>query len=348
MKNSRSDPPTDIMTSMRTKRDFKGLRARAVGVVLAAMIVAGPSIGDDDVKVAELPPEVEGAIDRGLQALLKSQQPDGSWGSHKVASTALTLMAFMVKGQFPERPPNGKSLSKAVDFLVESSRNTEGYMGASMYEHGLATLALSEVSGMVNREDVHDTLKLAVGVILKAQNPKGGWRYQPKPTDADLSATVMQIVALASAKEAGIMVPDETIRKAVGYVKFCNHKPSGGFGYTGPDGPGFERTAAGVMSLMMCGEPDSDVVDKGIEYLVKQPAGIFENSAHYYYGHYYAIQAMYQAGEDHYQAWYPKISAALLKKQAKDGTWGDSHQVGTQMAILILGVPYRFLPIYQR
>jgi hypothetical protein len=324
------------------------LRKMTMPAAFSVLMCTAGTLPAQDVKLAELPPEVEGAIDRGLAALLKSQHPDGSWGNHKVASTALSLMAFMVKGQFPERPPNGQSLSRAVDFLVQAAKNKDGYMGASMYEHGLATLALSEVSGMVNRADVHDTLKLAVGVILKAQNPKGGWRYSPQPTDADLSASVMQIVALASAKEAGIMVPDETIRMAVEYVKFCHHKPSGGFGYQGPDGPGFERSAAGVMSLMMCGERDSEIVEKGIAYLVAQPEGVFNNSPHYYYGHYYAIQAIYQAGEDHYQAWYPKIRDALLKKQAADGNWADSHQIGTQMAVLILGVPYRFLPIYQR
>ncbi len=330
-------------------RTYTTLRRKAMTAMFSVFMITVSPLTGQDVKVAELPPEVESAIARGLQALLNSQHSDGSWGNHKVASTSLSLMAFMVKGQFPGRPPNGQSLSRAVDFLIQTAKkNPDGYMGASMYEHGLATLALSEVSGMVNRADVHDTLKKAVGVILKAQNFKGGWRYKPQPNDADLSATVMQIVALASAKEAGIMVPDETIKKAIGFVKFCNDKKSGGFGYTGPSGPAFERSAAGVMSLMMCGERDSEMVKNGIAYLVKQPMGIFTNTEHYYYGHYYAIQVMYQAGEDHYQAWYPKIRDALLKKQGEDGNWKDSHQIGTQMAILILGVPYRFLPIYQR
>lgn len=322
----------------------------ALAALFSFLMMAISPLTAQDVKLAELPPEVEIAIDRGLHALLESQRPDGSWGArHKVASTSLSLMAFMVKGQFPGRPPSGNSLSRAVDFLVESAKkNPDGFMGGSMYEQGLATLALSEVSGMVHRPDVHDTLKKAVGVILKSQNPKGGWRYKPEPTDADLSATVMQIVALASAKEAGIMVPDEVIAKALDYVKSCYHKPSGGFGYQGPSGPAFERSAAGVLSLMMCGERDSEIVTHGIDYLTQQPAGIFSNSKHYFYGHYYAIQVMYQAGEEHYQAWYPKIRDTLLAKQRPDGTWADSHQVGTQTAILILGVPYRFLPIYQR
>ena len=57
---------------------------------------------------------------------------------------------------------------------------------------------------------------------------------------------------------------------------------------------------------------------------------------------------MYQAGDAHYRPWYPRIRETLLKKQAADGSWSDDHGIGTQMAILILGVPYRFLPIYQR
>ena len=126
-----------------------------------------------------------------------------------------------------------------------------------MYEHGLATLALSEVWGMSSRKGIRDTLKQAVEIILSSQNSRGGWRYQPQPIDADISVTVMQIVALASAKEAGIHVPDHVIGKAKKYIKSLQVKGSGGFGYTGPHQPGFARTAAGVMSLLMCGERKS-------------------------------------------------------------------------------------------
>ena len=88
-----------------------------------------------------------------------------------------------------------------------------------MYEHGLATLALSEVWGMSDNAKLRDSLKRAVQIILRSQNREGGWRYHPRPEDADLSVTVMQIVALASAREAGIYVPDETIEKALSFVK---------------------------------------------------------------------------------------------------------------------------------
>ena len=70
----------------------------------------------------------------------------------------------------------------------------------------------------------------------------------------------------------------------------------------------------------------------------------------YFYGHYYAIQSMYQMGESRYQQWYPHIRDAILQRQTAEGCWHGDMPVAatTSVAILILGVPYRFLPIYQR
>ena len=68
----------------------------------------------------------------------------------------------------------------------------------------------------------------------------------------------------------------------------------------------------------------------------------------FFYAHYYAVQAMFQGGDEWYQNWYPSIRESVLAKQAPDGSWPEANEVGTPFAILILGVPYRYLPIYQR
>ena len=59
---------------------------------------------------------------------------------------------------------------------------------------------------------------------------------------------------------------------------------------------------------------------------------------------------MYQSGEADFNAWYPKITKALLAKQGENGSWSisEGEAYSTSLAILIMGVPYRFLPIYQR
>ncbi|MEI6970117.1 MAG: prenyltransferase/squalene oxidase repeat-containing protein [bacterium] len=316
---------------------------------LGASSIAVAVEREQPLRTAELTPEVERAIQGGLDWMIKAQAKDGSWGKdHKVASTALGLMAFMVKGHFPDRPPYGENLSRAVRYLVSQASAMDGYIGKSMYEHGLATLAMSEVWGMSGKGEVGGVLKDAVSVILRSQNPAGGWRYEPKPAEADVSVTVMQIVALASAKEAGVMVPDSTLQRAVTYVLSCRDSSTGGFSYQPNGPPGWERTAAGVMSLMMSGQRGHQAVKTGLDYLLRQPGAIFTDSPYYFYGHYYAIQSMYQAGDKYYGDWYPRIRDALLKKQEPDGHWEDPTGIGTQMAILVLGVPYRFLPIYQR
>ena len=320
-------------------------------VLIAAVLAIAPlaRAAEQGVGVAELTPDAERAIQKGLEWLIQNQNGDGSWGtSYKTASTALGLMAFMVKGYFPDRPPYGDPLSKAVNYLLSQASAHRGYMGTSMYEHGLATLALSEVWGMSHSDDIRDALKSAVDVILRSQNPAGGWRYQPVPNDADISVTVMQIVALASAREAGIFVPDTVIQKAIDYVISCQSQPSGGFCYQPGGGPGFARTAAGVMSLMMCGQRGTAPVKAGLDYLKSQPENVFEAAdGFFFYAHYYAAQAMYQAGDAYYQDWYSRIRDSILKKQT-DGSWADAQNIGTPMAVLILGIPYRFLPIYQR
>src|SRR6202035_2609984 len=101
----------------------------------------------------------------------------------------------------------------------------------------------------------------AVDLIVKSQNTQGGWRYEPAPTGADISVTIMQVMALRSAKNGGLHVPDTTLKKAIAY------KPGGP--------PGFARTAAGVCVLILAGEYNDDVakaqkdLPPSIEYLKK-------------------------------------------------------------------------------
>ncbi|MFW6163264.1 MAG: prenyltransferase/squalene oxidase repeat-containing protein [Planctomycetota bacterium] len=328
-----------------------GILAAPVSTARAAAAAPG-----GQVQVAELSPEAEQAINRGLRYLAAHQNPDGSWGNrHQVAITSLSLMAFMLQGHFPKKGEYGTLLDKGVDFLLGRSAQGGGYMGShnyGMYEHALATLALSEVWGMSDRKEIRDAIKRAVEIILRSQNKEGGWRYHPRPESADISVTVMQVVALASASEAGILVPKKVIDRALAYVKRCQKKFEGGFGYQPGREPRLSSSAAGLMSLLMCGERDSKAVERALRYLKGLSEEKFDDTRWYYYAHYYAIQAMYQAGEAHYQDWYPQIRDALLAKQKDDGQWkggaGHDPSYGTAMSILILGVPYRFLPIYQR
>ena len=78
-----------------------------------------------------------------------------------------------------------------------------------------------------------------------------------------------------------------------------------------------------------------------------------EGTRYYYYSHYYAIQAMVQAGDEEYSKWYPQVRDTLINQQSANGGWGKAPKPGTisyetPMAIIILSTPHRYIPIYQR
>jgi len=270
----------------------------------------------------ELTEKTTEAINRGFEFLLSIQQSNGSWrsdisGMHAQAvpeaDTALVLLAFMVKGYFPGYDKYGDALDRGKKYLLDMAKKSpDGYLGHSMYEHGLATLAFSEMLGMTKSKDDDDdilaALEAAVKVILRAQDPRGSWTYVPVPNNGDTSITIIQLVALASARQAGILVPDETIDRGVAYLKTCQHPETGAFSYTpGNSNTSIPCSAAAAYVLHLCGQRDTDMLEAGMNYVKTLPDDIFKTKNYYYYMHYYGMQAMVQDSDAAYAMWYPKV-----------------------------------------
>lgn len=308
-------------------------------------------------------PAAQKSIDLGLSFLAHQQHDDGSFGSggysRNVAVCGLAGMAFMSGGSTPGRGPFGTQVARCVDFILDNSQDS-GFIdvpGSSshgpMYGHGFATLFLAEAYGMSMRADIREKLSKAVELIVNTQNVEGGWRYQPVRHDADISVTICQVMALRAARNAGIYVPKETIDKCVDYVK-RSQNADGGFMYMIQGGQSaFPRSAAGVVALYSAGIYEGPELEKGLTYLMENIAGrdAFNRESHYFYGHYYAVQAMWHAGGDYWRRWYPAIRDELIARQRPDdGAWSDSicQEYGTAMACLILQMPNNYLPIFQR
>jgi hypothetical protein len=337
-----------------------------LSIAIAALLVAPLHAQQDG--APELTAEASKAIDKGLKFLLTVQKKDGSWdsdgkGGHAVAITSLSLMAFMSKAHFPGFGPYAEPLDRGMKWMLkEAKQRPDGYLGSVMYEHGLATLALSEMWGMARdpKDDdaIQKALEKAVEVILRSQNPGGGWRYQPQADGGeDTSCTMTVFHALASARQAGILVPNETISKVVKYITNARHPDTGGFTYNPSGSRGkvtIPCTAGGAYIAQLAGQRDTEMVKGALRYLKSQSPGIITgNAGYYYYAHYYAIQAMVQAGDEEYAEWYPVIRDALIRRQDTNGGWSKGSRLGgasysTPMAIIILATPHRYIPIYQR
>ena len=188
-----------------------------------------------------------------------------------------------------------------------------------MYEHALATLSLIEAYGGIGSLPMRRSLQKGVDLIVASQNGEGGWRYQPRAADADLSVTVMQIVALRAAINARLNVPQATTDKATNYVKSCI-APAGGFSYQPHGGANCAQSAAGALSLQLLGQFDDPAVRKALELLQgKNYNGHMD--PYFWYMSYYAMQAHFQAGEAQWATWHPRVRKFLLDTQNEDGSW---------------------------
>ena len=316
----------------------------------------------------EITPELTAAVNKGMRYLVSTQITDGSFGDGRygknVAVSALAGIALMADGNLPGRGQYGEAVAKCVEYILSNCTESGLVAGDTangpMYGHGFATLFLGEVYGMTSGGGdtalsgrLHEALVKSIHLIEQTQNEEGGWRYNPVPYDADVSVTICQIMALRSARNAGIEVSKETIDRAVEYVRKCQN-PDGGFKYQLESGQsGWPRSAAGIASLYYAGIYKDDAIDRGLAYLIREalPGQPAASKAHYYYGHYYAVQAMYLAGGQSWARWWPAIREELIKSQAEEGSWEDrsvGYAYATSMSLIILQMPKRYLPIFQK
>lgn len=305
--------------------------------------------------------EAAAALGRGHAYLARNQAADGQFAGQmggNVAVVSLAGLAWIAAGSLPGRGPYGDSVSRAVD-LVAAACGENGFIANSdaiqrgpMYGQGFATLFLSEVLGMSPRNDLGEKVRAAVGLILRAQNSQGGWRYTPEPLDADLSVTISQMMALRAARNAGVYVPAEAIRSAVDYVR-RSQNTDGGFMYQLEGGESrFPLTGGAIVALQNAGRYEGEELELAYQFLQRRlPQNLSPVTHNYfYYAHYYAVQAMWQRGGMAFANYYQSIRDVLLEMQSEDGSWADivGRHYGTAMACLILSAPRSLLPIFQR
>ncbi len=335
------------------------------------------------------PGRIEAAVEKGLQYLRRTQdRTTGAWiqnvgykynsdyvmtdrGVAHVGVTSLALMAFLSGGHLPGRGEHGSVVERGTDYVLQVVDPQWGYVSANgtrMYSHAFASLFLAEIYGMTHRDDVKEKLQLAVDLTVKSQNQHGSWRYHPNSPESDMSITVCQIMALRAARNIGIRVPKSTIDRAFDYVDRSAYKNRGseeygGFKYQEKDRSrtSVPLTAAGVATILHSGIYEGELIRAGIHFL-KNEIPVFNRmhggrDGHYFfwYGHYYAAQVFFLAGDGDPELWnwyWNRMSRELLEAQEADGSWPNSAGPGTAfstaVACIILQIPNQFLPIFHR
>ena len=146
----------------------------ALGLISAATCLNAPAVHAEQ----PIPPYIKNAIAHGLHWLSDHQKASGTFVSApptRPAVTSLAVMAFMARGYTPGSGPYHQVIDRGVDWVLDHQQPS-GYLvtraGGSMYDHGIATVMLSEAYGMAKpsmRRRISHALSKAVALILAAQ-----------------------------------------------------------------------------------------------------------------------------------------------------------------------------------
>jgi hypothetical protein len=340
----------------------------ALSILLATL--AAQQCSAQELYPKHIDAKTQAAIKRGLDWLAHTQTQDGNWtgsadtAAYPTSMVSLAGMAFLSGGNTPSRGPYADNVKRAELWLMSNARPSgiitdaaEGN-GRPMHGHGFSLLFLASVYGMETDPRTRDALKniitRAINLTAQAQSSLGGWTYLPGGGDEG-SVTVTQMQGLRAASNAGFLVPKSTIERAVKYLEMCK-TPEGGIKYSAatPPQPRLPITAAAVATLYNAGEYDSPLADACLKYVWEQLGERQDNwntrAGHDFYCHLYAAQAFYQAGDKYWDTYFPRVRDQLLGMQQPDGSWpGEIGPIyTTSIALIILQLPYKLVPIYQR
>ena len=353
-------------------QDFRSGFPLGIAWAVLAWVLGLLPLRGQELLPTHITPDHVRALERGLEWLKRNQSSDGSWSGtsdgafYPIAMAGLGGMAFLASGSTSSRGPYADQVRKTLRFALRSTTGTGLISSANedngrpMFGHGFMLLFLATLYGMENDQAVRDEMapkiRKALRLTARGQSNLGGWLYYPGGGDEG-SVTITQMQALRACHNAGFTVPSKTVELAIKYLEKCK-TPEGGIRYSFASHPSTQMpiTAAAVATLYNAGAYDSDLAKTCLEVVRKEFRQLksFEGGqigGHAYYSHLYAAQAFYQAGDDVFAEYFPKATGFLLKLQKPDGSWegdGIGAVFGTSVACIILQLPYKFLPIYQR
>ncbi len=322
----------------------------------------------------------EAAVNKGLEWLVRNQRRDGSWSlagpyrdgvskgfDNEASATAMALLAFQgagnthQEGKFKNNVAHGwKWLLKQED--ASGSFFQSGGFNHRFYTQGQCAIAICELYGMTKDSKYKEPAQRAIDYCLRSQSPEGGWRYSPN-IDSDVSVTGWVVMALQSARMAGLNVPYENLRNVERYLDGVAQHDGARYPYQRGGEARLAMTAEALLMREYLGWKRDDArLVAGMDWITSPENLVdFKNNRNVYYW-YYATQAAHHLEGDCWKRWNAVMRQALPEQQVprgkEGGSWDPNQPTPDQWAnhggrlyvtclsIYMLEVYYRHLPIY--
>ncbi len=317
--------------------------------------------------------ETQDAVRTGLEWLKRNQRKNGSWSmrgpyrdggysENDTAATAMALLAFLADGHTHKSGEHQKVVEKGIKFLV-GQQDRKGFFARGargherMYGQAQASIAICELYGMTKDSWLRPRAQLAVEFAEDAQSPEGGWRYQPR-TDSDTSVTGWFVMALESARSAGLEVDLSRLAYVNDFLDTTSSFEDAAYAYQARSPPTAAMTAEGLLCRQHLGWlRDHPPMRRGVNALLETPISMSDRDVYYWY---YATQVLHHFGGEPWREWNAVMRVQLPRAQIKDGReagswapqtdrWGENagRLYTTCLSLYCLEVYYRHMPLYQ-
>ncbi len=322
----------------------------------------------------------EAAVQLGLQWLARNQiNSTGAWSlkgpyrdgasiENDSAATAMALLAFLGNGHTHQgKDDYTENVRRGVNWLLnEQDANGnffhDGGFNHRFYTQAQATIVVCELLAMTRDESLRGPARRAVQYLLDCQSDQGGWKYDPR-VNSDVSVTGWVVMALQSARMAGLEVPSDHFRRVSRYLDRVALDDGSHYPYQrGQEGTP-AMTAEGLLCRQYLGwARDDKRLIRGVEWLTTPDNLIdYRRNRNVYYW-YYAAQVMHHMEGKYWQRWNQvmrqQVPAHQVKQGKEAGSWEpsdrNSYDVNggrlyvTCLSIYMLEVYYRHLPLYSK
>jgi hypothetical protein len=240
-------------------------RRRRLGVALGlgAVLLAVALHGLVGAAEAIRPGEIQRAVEKARDFLVRQQKGDGWWeamhsADKRVGATGLVLLAL------------GNAGLDAQDLAVRRGlawlRSQEP---ADTYAVSLQTLALAMLAPEADLAILERNARWLEDGQVKAGPGAGSWSYRQSPNGGtgDNSNTQFALLALHEAARAGVRVQDDTWRRSQQYWVSCANA-DGSWGYSGRSPGTGSMTCAGIASVWITteqiGAPDAQAANESV------------------------------------------------------------------------------------
>ena len=336
--------------------------------------------------------KTEQAVAAGLNWVVRQQKADGHWELHQgypdsgqlrtnTGATALAMLTLLGAGHTHRDGPYKEKVSKGLLWLRGVQKKSGTHKGdfydfdregdaASFYSHGQALIALCEAYALTRDAEMLPSIQEGLTYLYDAQHPKtGGWKYR-RQSEGDLSVFGWQIMALQTARMAGIEVSTNVLDRAGRFLELVSEENGARYRYDPREQkpPTLAMTAEGLLCRQYLGWPrNHPALQAGVAYLV-QPENLpkWNSGRRNIYHWYYASQVLHNMQGSDWETWNEALRAELVENQVKGvgkvgGSWHPFQPSGaadenadkggrlyiTCLCLLTLEVYYRHLPLYR-